>query len=76
MAAALFGGCQLNQLEVAPQFNSEVVEINVAELANYWVPSDTKIKMLKRRPKWFPKGSGEWTVLTVIDSNGIEVAKP
>ncbi|TLU67259.1 hypothetical protein FE810_02960 [Thalassotalea litorea] len=74
IALALLG-CQATSTEVEPVFTSEAIEITPDELSNYWVPKSTKVKMLKKRPTWLPKGKGEWTVLTVIDSNGYVVKK-
>jgi hypothetical protein len=68
-------GCQTTSTKVEPVFASETIEIKVNELSNYWVPKSTKVKRLKGRPTWLPKGKGEWTVLTIIDSNGYEVEK-
>lgn len=68
-------GCQATTSQPAPVFTSEVIEVTVDELPDYWVAEPTKMKMLKKRPDWLPKGKGEWTVLTVIDSNGNEVEK-
>ncbi|MCT7941737.1 hypothetical protein [Shewanella holmiensis] len=68
-------GCQTTSTKVEPVFASETIEIKADELSNYWVFENTKVKMLKKRPTWLPKGKGEWTVLTVIDSNGYEVEK-
>ncbi|MCZ4335948.1 hypothetical protein [Shewanella colwelliana] len=63
-------GCHTTPTKVEHVFASETIEIKADELANYWVPKTTKVKMLKKRPTWLPEGRGEWTVLTVIDSNG------
>ncbi len=63
-------GCQSTSTNVTPEFTSDIIEIESTELNNYWVVSSKKIKMLKKRPNWLPKGKGEWIVLTVIDSNG------
>lgn len=72
LALSLFG-CQTTSTEVDPFFASETIEIKAEELPNYWVLKTTKVKMLNKRPTWLPKGKGEWTVLTVIDSNGYVV---
>ena len=68
-------GCQTTSTKDEPVFASETIEIKSNELSKYWVPKSTKMKMLKKRPTWLPKGQGEWTVLTVIDSNGNVVEK-
>ena len=67
--------CQTTPTKVEPVFATETIEIKPEELSSYWVPKASKVKMLKNRPTWLPKGKGEWTVLTVIDSNGYEVEK-
>ena len=68
-------GCQTTSTKIEPVFASETIEIKAGELSNYWVQNTKKVKMLKKRPTWLPKGKGEWTVLTVIDSNGYVVEK-
>ncbi|GAA0791462.1 MULTISPECIES: hypothetical protein [Pseudomonadati] len=68
-------GCQATSTKVEPVFTSDVIEITEKNLPNYWVLKNTKVKMLNKRPAWLSKGRGEWTVLTVIDSNGYVVEK-
>lgn len=63
-------GCQSTSTESKPSFASDIIEIEVGELSNFWVAGSSKVKILRKRPSWLPKGKGEWTVLTVIDSNG------
>ena len=63
-------GCQSTSTETKPSFATDIIEIDAVELSNFWVASSSKVKMLKKRPSWLPTGKGEWTVLTVIDSNG------
>jgi hypothetical protein len=63
-------GCQSTSTETKPSFATDIIEIEAGELSNFWVASSSKVKMLSKRPSWLPKGKGEWTVLTVIDSNG------
>lgn len=68
-------GCQSPSIDQAPAFASAIVEVNIDELSTYWQVNTSKAKRLNKRPAWLPKGKGEWTVLTVIDSNGIEVER-
>ena len=68
-------GCQSTSKVIEPFYSSDIVEIKEEQLWNYWVPRSTKVKMLRKRPNWLPKGEGKWTVLTVIDSNGHVVEK-
>ncbi|AZQ85095.1 hypothetical protein EKO29_14560 [Colwellia sp. Arc7-635] len=63
-------GCQSTSTETKPSFATDIIEIEVGELSNFWVAGSSKVKILRKRPNWLPKGKGEWTVLTVIDSNG------
>ncbi len=72
---SLLAGCQSSPQPVTPYFASDIIEIDVENLSDYWVQDDHPIIMLRKRPDWLPEGHGEWTVLTVIDSNGIEVEK-
>lgn len=73
LTLSLFG-CQATAPEIVPEFTSEVIEIKPDELNQYWIHSGN-IKILKKRPTWLPQGKGEWTVMTVIDSNGQEVER-
>lgn len=66
----ILSGCQTVPTNIEPVFASKIIEIKQEELSTYWVRKTTKIQMLNKRPTWLPKGKGEWTVLTVIDSNG------
>lgn len=66
-------GCRSTVQEITPVFNTEVVEIKVEQLSDYWILDTQKIKILTNRPNWLPKGQGQWKVLTVIDSNGYVV---
>ena len=68
-------GCQSSSPQVKPFYSSNIVEIKADELSNYWVLNTSKVQLVKRRPTWLPKGQGEWTVLTVIDSNGNVIEK-
>lgn len=63
-------GCQSPSTKIEPVFYTEIIEVSSDNLSNYWVAKPTKIRMLNKRPSWLPKGKGEWTVLTIIDSNG------
>ena len=63
-------GCKSTAQKVTPIFNTEVVEIKVEQLSDYWILDTQKVKIVTKRPNWFPKGQGQWKVLTIIDSNG------
>lgn len=58
-----------------PLFLSEIEEIEVTELAQYWTPIITKTQYLKGRPDWLPKGGGRASYFVTIDSNGVETSK-
>ena len=68
-------GCQTIEQNTDSGVDTEIVEIEEADLAQYWIRNTNKIKRSKGRPDWLPKGKGEWTVLTVIDSNGLVVER-
>ena len=81
-------GCQSTSTEYVPEYTTDIIEVEPEELSNYWVrnPSrvinstkvrtSTRVRRERGRPKWLPAdGPGEWTVLTVIDSNGNEVER-
>lgn len=68
---ALFGCAS----KVQPTFIGKTVEIEAAELGQYWKLDISKPIMLSGRPNWLPKGAGKATYVITIDSNGAEVGK-
>ena len=75
LALALMACQSTPKEEIVPVFSSAVIEINADDISNYWVVQYKKPKMYNSKPKWLPKGAGEWVYEVTIDSNGKEVEK-
>ncbi len=75
LALALMACQSTPKEEIVPVFSSAVIEINADEMSNYWVAQYKKPKIYNSKPKWLPKGAGEWMYEVTIDSNGKEVQK-
>ncbi|QYJ88233.1 hypothetical protein [Shewanella halotolerans] len=54
---------------------ANLLEVSGDNLSDYWQPKSKKTVMLKSRPKWIPKGMGQFSYHVVIDSEGNEVSK-
>lgn len=64
-------GCSGRPDSTGPYFSSEVIEISVDDLPNYWVNTKNLPRRYSGKPERVPVGEGKWSILMVIDSNGV-----